>query len=398
MSVQNALILILSLSLGACAFKKEDSEANKSKNATDVIETLERQAFDGQLNEQNVRVQFIEIEKTEFYQLIITWPQSISMMKVGIDDHPHIFVKGTNRFQKQVIHSKLVKIHLVALNSMGGEISPYYTEVVSPSDLLVDEDILMQKNESIVVNRVYFLNNAKIFTNGYDLSLKTAKLYTNLPVKPDDSRMNFSNVHILTHYPNEIAQDKSFLRGSIISITAKQAIGQLRVAMVGLNGQDGADGKDALPNASLNGAHGNDAIGGTRNCDENGCRGGPVCTKAATDGENGKDGDPGEEGENGWDGGNAGFLSVRIEDYSDFRLEVLMRRGLPGKGGAGGKGSPGGIGGNPGQDRYQLCARKAIKGQDGKAGPSAKGGDDGKPGLVSEVRNNTPRAIIYEVP
>ncbi len=397
MTSKSFLLVALSISLGACAFKKDDPESEKAKNATDVIEALERQAFDGQLSAEIVRIEFIESDEPEFYSLNISWPKPISMMKVSIDGQPYSFVKNTNSFQKQVIHSKKIKIHLVALNAMGGEISSYPVEATAPADFLIDDDIQLQKHERISVNRVYFLNNAKILTNGYNLDLKANKLITNLPIKSDASRMNYSNAHILTNFPNEIAKEKEFLRGSIISITAKKAIGQLRIAMVGLNGQDGANGMDALPNAGLNGAHGKDAVGsGSPRCDETGCRGAPACAAAPTNGENGRNGTPGENGQDGWDAGSAGILSVLIEDYSDFRLEVMMRRGLPGKGGRGGKGSPGGIGGNPGQDRHNLCAGKASRGQNGMPGPAGQDGKDGKPGVVSEVSNNTPRAIIYE--
>lgn len=398
MSLKSILIFALSLSISACAFQKEDPEAAKAKNATDVIETLERQAFDGQLSEENVQVSFVEDESPGLYLLVINWPDNISAMKVGIGDLPHTFVRGENSYRKQVFHSDVSKIHLIALNAMGGEISSYFIEVTAPSDLIINKPFEMQKHEVIDVNRLYFLDRSRIITNGYDLKLKTKILYTNSEIESDTTRMTLPSAHILTHFPDEVAKDKALLRGSIISITAKKAIGQLKVAMIGLNGQDGAHGKDALPDASLNGAHGSDAVGtGTRGCDENGCRAAPKCAAAPTDGENGKEGHPGEKGKDGWNGGNSGILSVMVDDYSDFRLEVLMRRGLPGKGGRGGKGSPGGIGGNPGQDRHQLCARKASKGQNGKAGSDAKGGDDGKDGLVSEVLNNTPNAIIYEV-
>lgn len=397
MTAKSFLILALSLSLGACAFKKENSESDKAKNATDVIEALERQAFDGQLSENNVRIEFIESDEPEFYSLNISWPKPISMMKVSIDGQPYTFVKNTNSFQKKVIHSKKIKIHLVALNAMGGEISSYPVETFAPADFLIDEDIYLQKHERISVNRLYFLNNSKILTNGYNLDLKANKLFTNLHIKSDASRMNYSNAHILTNFPNETAKEKEFLRGSIISIAAKKAIGQLRIAMVGLNGQNGADGMDALPNAGLNGAHGKDAVGSGRpRCDETGCRSAPVCSASPTNGEAGQNGTPGENGQDGWDAGSVGILSVIVEDYSDFRLEVLMRRGLPGKGGRGGKGSPGGIGGNPGQDRHNLCVGKASRGQNGMPGPAGQDGKDGKASVTSEVINNTPRAIIYE--
>lgn len=394
------LLVALTLSLGACAFKKDDPEAKRVQNATDFLETLERQAFDGKLNEENVRIEFVE-DDPGYYEMIVSWPKSVYGMKLSLDGQPYLLIKDNNTFRTQLTHNTLTKIHLIALNSIGGEVAVYYVEKISPADLVIGEDLHLNKDMSIDVNRVFFHNSSRIFTHGHNLNLATNKLYTNLEIKPDTVKMQAFDAHIQTYQPKDIAKDKAELAGPKISIRAKKAYGQLRIAMIGVNGKDGANGMDAIPVGGLNGAPGKDAvmIRGKMICssDSTACPSEIICKTPPTNGEPGKKGPQGEKGEDAWDGGSTGVLSVFIDDYSEFRLEVLQRRGLPGKKGLGGKGAPGGIGGLAGQDRFRACKGKVSNGLNGEHGDKGDDGKDGQPGLINEILTNTTRALIYEV-
>lgn len=401
MSLKHILIVTLTLSLGACAFKKEDPKDERAQNATDFIETLERQAFNGQLSEKNVQVEFVE-DDPGYYEMIVTWPKSVYGMKLSLNGHPHILIKDSNSFRKQLTHNSAINLHLIAMNAIGGEVDVYYVERRSPTDLVIDQDLYLNKETSIEVNRVFFHNSSRIFTSGHNLNIATNKLYTNLEIKPDTVKMQAFDAHIQTYQPKDIAKDKAELAGPNISIRAKKAYGQLRVAMIGINGNDGANGMDAIPAGGLNGAPGKDAIAiqGKMICssDSTRCPNEIICKIPPTNGEPGKKGPQGENGEDAWHGGNTGVLSVFIDDYSEFRLEVLQRRGLPGKKGLGGKGAPGGIGGQAGQDRFRVCKdTKVSNGLNGEHGGKGEDGKDGQPGLINEVLTNTTKALIYEV-
>lgn len=399
MSLKHILIVTLTLSLGACAFKKDDPEAKKAQNATDFIETLERQAFNGKLSEQNVRVEFVE-DDPGYYEMIVTWPKSVYGMKLSLNGLPHVLIKDNNNFRKQLTHNTAITLHLIAMNAIGGEVDVYYTERRSPADLVIDQDLHLKKETSIDVNRVFFHNSSRIFTYGYNLNLATNKLYTNLEIKPDTVKMQAFDAHIQTYQPKDFAKDKAELAGPKISIRAKKAYGQLRVAMIGVNGNDGANGMDAIPSGGLNGAPGTDATvaqGNMRCSGDTRCRVEIICKTPPTSGAPGKKGMPGANGEDAWDGGNTGILSVFIDDYSEFRLEVLQRRGLPGKKGLGGKGAPGGMGGKAGQDPLRVCRGTIVSnGSNGEFGNRGDDGKEGKPGLINEVLTNTTRALIYE--
>ncbi len=404
MSAQHILISILCLTLGACAFSKDEAEKKKAvliqSPQEDVLETIEQQAFSGQLSDENVSIEFEENRVPGSYDLIISWPKVVPSMKVSIDGMPYSISKSFTH-KIAVGHNEEYQIHLVAQNSLGGDISAYTKVVRSPTDLLIKERKNLTEDTTLKARRIYFFEGGKIQTNGFSLNIIADKIYTTSSL--DSGKMsNFTEAHIRTNPPTQIAQTEKQLNGSHISIEAKKAYGILRLALIGMDGQDGESGKDAVADSALNGTPGKDGVieALVESClgpDGLPCRQKPSiqCTSNPTNGGPGKKGYTGGRGGDGWNGGNSGTAAIFVKDSSDFLLEVMQRRGRPGKGGDGGKGSAGGLGGSAGANPQGKC-RSASNGANGSTGDQGPRGHDGQPGLLKEVVHNTPKAIIYE--
>lgn len=405
MSAQHILISLLCLTLGACAFSKDEAEKKKvlvNQGAQeDVLETIEQQAFSGQLSDENVRVEFEENDAPGVYDLVISWPKAIPSMKVAVGDMPYTIISKASNYKATATNDQTYQIHLVAQNSLGGDISSYTKIVRAPKDIVIKKRHDLTEGTKIKVNRLYFYDGGLIQTNGFNLEITANKIYTTTPLN-DGKMSGFFDAHILTNPPTQVAQTEKQHNGSIISIDAEKAYGRLRIALIGMNGQNGEAGKDAVADAALNGANGTDGVTKllVESCvgaDGMPCRQKPnlQCTSNPTDGSNGKKGYTGGRGGDGWNGGNSGQTAIFIQDSSEFLLEVMQRRGQPGKGGPGGKGSAGGLGGSAGANPQGKC-RAAKNGANGPAGDDGPRGQDGQPGLLKEVVNNTPNAVIYE--
>lgn len=401
MTLKVAPIFILCLLLGACAFKKDDGKGPSSATTnTDVIETIEKVSFTGELNDQNVKITFLEDEEPGLYQLEISWPADVPAMKVSLDGQPYQIVK-TNRYSTATMYDTKVVVHLVALNKLGGESSAFSAELTSPKDLLIRQEKHLDQDSLLTANRMYFLDAGRIITNGFNLTLSAKKIIIGSPIDQNTSRMHPREAHILTTNPKSIATGIEFLKGSDIKIKAQKAVGHLRVAMVGFNGIDGKAGANGAPGkAGKNGRDGaiKDFTEYCVNDDGRPCRGASQidCTSNPTNGEQGTPGSLGQQGESGSTGGNSGVLTAIIDDHTQFKLEVGQRRGLGGRGGAGGKGGPGGPGGAPGDNPFNKC-RNAFAGPQGATGPDGKSGQDGKAGLLDDVITNVSNFSRYEI-
>jgi hypothetical protein len=393
----------LLFSMAACSFKKPSAQSPEEKAAEEVIQNIEQQKFNGQLSSDNVQIQFLEAEYPGSYELVITWPKDVPGMKVSLNEGHFKIVHGANSLRTTVMHTEKHSVHMVALNSIGGEISAHSITVYSPSDLIVGNDLHLHENTNLNLNRVYINKNGRILTHGKNLSLQTNKLYVDAEIKKSNTPMDLRYSHIITAVPGEVASSLDQLSGSKIDITAKKAYGHLAIAMIGVNGQDGSNGANAVAEASLDGTAGKSAevrqdIDSCMKPDGMPCSSQLklFCISPPTNGGNGQKGFTGGRGQDGWSGGNSGTLAVVVEDDSEFRLEVALRRGQPGKGGSGGLGSAGGRGGPAGDNQFGKC-RPAQNGAPGPQGDMGAPGANGQPGLIHQPITNLKSALIYEV-
>lgn len=402
MTLRTTSIFALCLFLGACAFKKDGAKEPSSPTSnSDVIETVEKVSFTGELNESNVKINFIEDEEPGLYRLEITWPEEVPAMKVSVDGEAYKIIKNSNKYSVFINHSMKAKIHIIALNALGGESSTFAAEVTSPVDLLINKQYHIQEDLVVKANRLYILKDGLLITNGFNLTVDVKHLFVHSEISNVSNRMQTRDAQIITTAPKNVAPTLRFLAGSQINIKAQKAVGHLRVAMVGFNGIDGKPGSNGTAGTVGKKGRDGDIKDFSEYCvndDGRPCLGSSQisCTANPTNGEAGSPGSQGQDGESGSAGGNSGILTAIIDDHTQFKLEVAQRRGLGGRGGAGGKGGQGGPGGAPGDNPLNKCKSAAV-GPRGSNGADGKPGPDGKPGLLDDVITNVSNFSRYEI-
>lgn len=395
-------ILSLSLTLWGCAFSKDAGDKAKSKDTSveSVEATVKALAYSGELNEQNVEFSFLE-DEPGIYTLKIAWPTGVPSMKMSLNESPYEILNNANSYTFKVLESSITKVHLVALNSLGGESSTLAAELKAPVDMLIKEDRYFHEDTALSANRIYFFNKARLFTHGNNLSISTNKLYIDNEIQPRSTSLHVSEAHIISAIPGRKAPSIAFLAGSKIQIKAAKAYGHLRIAMVGYDGINGSDG--AAGEQGAQGAKGSDGI---VQYVEDFCVGNDgmpcrraktevVCKTHPTNGLVGGNGSPGGDGTDGTRGGSPGNLSVLVEDSSQFYLEVAQRKGAPGIGGKGGRGGAGGLGGTAGNN--QKACNSARNGNSGVAGIDGKNGADGAQALLNHIDTDVKEFRSYEI-
>lgn len=410
------IILSFIFAMGACSFKKDSGE-DKAKDpaAGDVLQKIqkeqEKQAFEGQLTEQNVLVNFEEMPEPGAYRMIITWPAQVKRLQLTINEDTPVIISSANSVnshEKLVFSQKPQKIDLMAYDSFGGApVSSLSLLKTAPTDYESKGTVELKKDTVIEANRFFIAPSSQIITNGFNLSITTNKF---IVLKEHDSDNFFTSqisaAHILTRLPfNKVSKELDY-RDSAITIQTMKATGTLRVALVGTDGLDGKDGI-AHSNRATNGVSGNDGIIKTKVMK---CPGiskksidGPICEndvdyfceKNPTNGSDGSNGAIGLPGENGQDGGPTGNLSVIVKDQSEFSLEVFQKAGQPGKRGKGGPGQQGGLKGLAGKNPNGIC-QNAKDGSEGLTGPEGKHGLDGKPGKLGDILAKIERLKIQQ--
>ncbi len=420
MALKNLVTIGLCFSLGACAFKKNDAqEKEKAQNTTEALDQFQKSQDEkrqletkaGVLTAENVSVEFIEQPQPERYRMIVSWPSSVPSMIVQINDEFETTTTSSNSYQRDVRSNTTYRIKLISKDSQGTDITRREFVKESPKDLIIKDTISLSKNSNESVNRIFFFPNAQIITNGYDLSLTTNKLIVE---KIDSSNSPYRSLwresQILTTVDQTTSRAEQ-LAGSKITITAKKAIGELHVALIGYNGTDGRSGTELdtanniqrQPLATLNGIDG--ASGKLKTftppCAKSRSLDGPVCDGpqlkcevAPENGQNGKQGSVGTNGENGSNGGSSGSLFIHVADAKEFTVEVGQKTGLGGRGGNGGIGSPGGFGGKAGNNPGSPCPN-ALDGKPGPAGLTGWNGAQGKDGTLGSIETGGVQTKVF---
>lgn len=235
------------------------------------------------------------------------------------------------------------------------------------------EQFINWANEKITFDHVVFNLNETYFIKNRDLTIKANKF------------VNLKKVTIANFSENDTApNDQDGLSGGIISLTAKEAVGEL---LFKLNGQNGGEvtfvpkmqTKTHKEDPSLNGS----------------------CTRSGKNcnGRPGKAGYPGLQGFTGKNGGDSGALQLKIDKSLGLYFYIHKKEGqgsLGGKGGAGGVGQPGGYHDfyvPPKIDCGALCikplifdevSRKYGRAPSGPNGPQGERGQSGNNGKVKE--------------
>lgn len=410
-------IILISLTLSACAFSTEESRKKAAEDKISELGNAQRSDLDkritaevqsGSLNASDISVKFEYGPVPGVYKFILSWPERIREVYVEHNGIANTYRQVTE-YSGVINHSTKVTIYLTSRDSNRDDISRIEYEVVAPEDLIVDNDIFLSGDAAFNVKRVYFYPGKSITTNGHSLKISADLIQVadidqlcmdSLDLefcKRDEypSKVNIHTTVVGTKRPPNMANPQ-------ISIQTKNAEGLLRIAAIGFDGHDGLSG-DALNkrsnvdpyavNLALKGADGRAAkikhIGGSNSC--GGFRdmdipcepSGAYCEVQPTSGENGRPGAKGTAGLPGEVGGSSGDIFVRVTDRSDFTVKIWQRPGLGGKGGEGAPGFVGGLGGAAGQHHSPCVAAKAgEQGPQGKTGENGPNGSDGQKGQV----------------
>lgn len=274
MQVTQTLLLTFILLLGACSkhtTNRKLPEPSLPSEAKVTPQTLQHETFDGRLNKQNVQIKFEEGGRG-IYNIVISWPVWSHGVRLILDEQNPVFVKDRNYFRQPILSGSEVSVELFTLNEVGDHASSFYSKVQSPTDLIIEKDIHLSARTNLEANRIFFVNTSKIFTHGHSLFIKASLIQTKTKIQHEAKRLSLLESHIVTRLPGEIAKSMSELGGARVEIQAKKAIGQLNIAMVGINGNDRMFG------------------------------------------------------------GRVGSLDVFIDDYTEFRLGALLIPGEAGKG------------------------------------------------------------------
>lgn len=275
MATTQILLVTVLLILGACSKHTTDTKSPEpvlpSEAKVEAPKTPQYESFDGRLNKENVQIKFEE-SGPGIYDMVISWPNWSPGVMLILDEQNPIFVKDRNYFRQPILNGSEATIELFTLTEAGGQASSFYSKVQSPTDLVITKDIHLSGHTTLEANRIFFVNTSKIFTHGHTLFIKASLIQTRTKIYPEAKHLSLLESHIITRHPGEVAKSMSEVSGAMIEIRAKKAIGQLNVAMVGINGNDRMFG------------------------------------------------------------GRVGSLDVFIDDYTEFRLGAIL---LPGKAGKG---------------------------------------------------------------
>ncbi|WP_413581387.1 collagen-like protein [Bdellovibrio sp. HCB288] len=400
------LVLGLCLSVGACAFKKEDAEDKQRQELADVVtqqldEKKEKIAFEGTLTKENVSVRFDENETPGSYNMVIEWPDAVGMMEVTLNGRVIGSFKEKS-FSISTPHSQKYQIVLRAyatLQEGGGFLSSIGIEKEAHKDFILDGIYNLSKAELFKVNRAYLRKGSKIVTNGHNLEINTNKLY----VEASDLIGNeYDRAQIATFPFDRKSINPNELSPGRISIIANQAFGDLMISMIGVTGYDAKLITETpawkrfmqLPSKATKGSSGADGILTVPpECEQLPFNAKEVCKKLSVCLENPKDGNPGAQGANGLNGvngnpgGNTGDLVIDIKNDSEFNASVYRKAGLGGMGSSGTPGQLGGDGGDPGKNPENRC-KNAAQGPRGADGAHGKDGTRGPRGAYGQITTN----------
>lgn len=351
-----AASIFLSQLTGCGDFKKETVTTNTVPVEVPVIK--EQTYGDAKFN-------LIASEIPHQYQMVVTWPSDIKSVVIE-DDGKKVFttvsgnqhilsLKDNTRFNLRVFTNDGEKPVLI------GEF-----QGATPSDYTFSGNVELKEDTTIEAHRVFFINKAKIQTNGKALVVSADQI-----VSDDAEVFSFNQ-------GTKAGIETSGASGGLVHLKSKEASGHMKVT---LRGQHGGDGRNGLP-WEIKAADGGGGRGGAHDCLRPPLIGGPLkcwCTRTPDNGGDGAAGAKGRSGTPAGRGGNSGKIIVEIKEPSQFVVEPFQEigfAGIPGKGGPGQEGGNGGPAGDPSSSECSS-ARNGNKGATGANGDDAPQAMDG---------------------
>lgn len=335
-----------------------DIQKEVNNNNTPVAEKSTRSQADG-----NAKFNLQELDIPHQYQIVVSWPAEVT--KIVIEDSgKKIFESDSVRQYTHPIKDN-TKFNFRVF-SYDGDKPVLIGEYVglTPRDYSIEASTELKEDLVVEASRVFFINESKIQTNGFKVTVKADKFYSD----------NAEIYSFMTGAKAPLETDG--VAGGNVEIKAKEAIGHLRVNLRGQNGGDGVSGaawdiRAAAGGGGRSGAHecarasvGGIGIGGPLKC---------WCTRNPDNGGAGANGAKGRDGTKAGRGGNSGALLVEIQEKTEFVVEPFQTVGVAGVPGKGGPGQLGGVGGPGGDPTSSECSGS-------RPGPEGKIGDIGTDG------------------
>lgn len=373
------------LILSSCAFRIEDEETLRKEAANQLLETLVKNSSVQRVSSNQIEAFLTDEEDFNSFKFSASWPKRAYRAEIKIDG---ITEESSESFYlKRNIEgrAKPLQVLITLFNELGGIIGQEERELKFPQDLSISKSAIYEGE--LHANRLLITTGGQIITNGNDLTIRAKKIIVEDAYNPG-SAFRAEDAHILTVLPGtKSPTTEGKPSHAVIKIEADEGIGDLRVAMIGYEGNNGITPHINHPPGppGPNGDSGVSQDVGRYCVDERGrpCRAEVICKVPPKAAGNGEPGVEGIQGASGQDGGDSGDLIINIKNSSYFFAKVIARPGLGGSKGERGKGGPGGPPGKtPPPAKGCNAPPLANKGENGPDGPE---GNDGMPGKIGFI-------------
>lgn len=390
----NKKLGIFFLILSSCAFRIEDDEALRKQAAGEILETLVKTASTERIASRDIDIQLSEDEAFNEFKLSVRWPAKVYLGEIKIDNEP--LISTSEPFMRRHIVGRDVPIQIAVTlyNEIGGIIGNKSTTVKFLKDIAISKPTSF--NDEFEANRLLITTGGRIITNGQSLTIKAKKIIIEDTYNPG-AAFRAEDAHILTVLPGtKSPTTEGKPSHADIRIQADEAIGDLRVALIGFDGNDGVTPIVKHPPAAAgkNGTSGESQDIGRYCTDDRGrpCRSEIICKVEPQAAEPGLKGAKGIDAAPGQDGGDTGSLTIDIRNTENFTAKIIT---LPGEGGKSGLRGEGGPGGPPGiTPRAAPGCRQPKPASSGDQGPYGNYGKDGISGAIGFIDTKATRAQI----
>lgn len=388
------VVFCLLLLLTSCAFRIEDDEALRKQAADQLLNTLVKSTTSERVSQEEISIQLADDDDFNTFQLSIKWPLRVYRAEIKIDRE--IIESNGHSYLKRNIKSNngFLSITVTLFNELGAVIGLKEQETEFYKDIKISEPI--SSEGELIANRLLITTGGRIITNGQSLTIKAKKIIIEDTYNPG-AAFRAEDAHILTVLPgtkSPTAEGKP--SHADIRIQADEAIGDLRVALIGFDGNDGVTPIVKHPPAAAgkNGTSGESQDIGRYCTDDRGrpCRSEIICKVEPQAAEPGLKGAKGIDAAPGQDGGDSGSLTIDIRNTENFTAKIIT---LPGEGGKSGLRGEGGPGGPPGiTPRAAPGCRQPKPASSGDQGPYGNYGKDGISGAMGFIDTKATRAQI----
>lgn len=246
-SVKNLLLTFMLLLLAeltiSCAFSNGDPKtvpSDKIDPNGPIKEARPDEIERNLLTRENVKIHFVESEIFNSYQLVVSWPTSVEIVRLILndDESTRVVLHNEKSYSVVAVPKATYSVVLESFSGRGVKISTLVKEETAPYDEEVSGTLLL-KDPMIRLggNRLRFVRGAKIVAHSHPVRLEFKTIFFD----ERDTSDSILGAHIQTEGLGKTAtpEQLDILKDGVqIKIKAKSIIGRMRVALIGLGGID----------------------------------------------------------------------------------------------------------------------------------------------------------------